>query len=173
MNSYQYLGFSTWTPSENSMFVQDVKSFKIVKAECIDGQVVKSIFKWITLVFFFINRQRQTNDELRFAWRANGKRIRKIARSSFSAWCLHVHGPKSLSPHISFLPRSHVYVSMFPCFRIHISMFPEFRKRKTELTENDNFPWFAANGEWKCQTSVCFLQTGMENGSLFSLVGKR
>jgi hypothetical protein len=40
-----------------------------------------------------------------------------------------------------------------------------------EPTENGNFHWFAANGGQKRQTSICFLQT--ENGSLFSLVGKR
>jgi hypothetical protein len=43
--------------------------------------------------------------------------------------------------------------------------------RKTELTENDNFHVFAADGKRKWQTLFCFVQT--ENGSLFSLVGKR
>ncbi len=42
-----------------------------------------------------------------------------------------------------------------------------------ELTENFNFPLFAAKGKQKQKTSVCSLQQKMENGNLFSLVGKR
>ncbi len=41
-----------------------------------------------------------------------------------------------------------------------------------ELTENGNFHWFVANKTQKWLTSVCLLQTEMENESLFSLVGK-
>jgi hypothetical protein len=52
-------------------------------------------------------------------------------------------------------------------------MFPVFSKWNTELMENENFSLFVANGKGKRQTSVCLLQTGMENGSLLSLFGKR
>jgi hypothetical protein len=37
---------------------------------------------------------------------------------------------------------------------------------------NGNFHLFVANKKRKWQTSICLLQTEMENGSLFSLVGK-
>jgi hypothetical protein len=50
-------------------------------------------------------------------------------------------------------------------------MFPEFRKGKW-TNGKCNFCLFAANGKRKLQTSVCLLQTEMEKGSLFSLVGK-
>jgi hypothetical protein len=43
---------------------------------------------------------------------------------------------------------------------------------KTELTENSDFCLFAANEKLKRQTSLCLLQTEMENGSLLSLAGK-
>jgi hypothetical protein len=39
--------------------------------------------------------------------------------------------------------------------------------------KNGNFRLFAADGKLKQQIPVCLLQTKMENGSLFSLVGKR
>jgi hypothetical protein len=39
--------------------------------------------------------------------------------------------------------------------------------------ENSNFRLFATKGKWKRQTSLCLLQMETENGSLFSLVGKR
>jgi hypothetical protein len=39
--------------------------------------------------------------------------------------------------------------------------------------ENSDCRLFAANGKQKRQTSVCLLQTETENGSLFSLVGKK
>jgi hypothetical protein len=42
-----------------------------------------------------------------------------------------------------------------------------------ELTENDNFLLFAANGKREWKTSVSFLQMETENESLFSLVGKQ
>jgi hypothetical protein len=38
---------------------------------------------------------------------------------------------------------------------------------------NGNFRTSAANKKLKQQTSVCLLQTEMENKSLFTLVGKR
>jgi hypothetical protein len=43
--------------------------------------------------------------------------------------------------------------------------------RKTELKENVNLCFFGANGKLKKQISVYLLQTEMENGSMFSLVG--
>jgi hypothetical protein len=43
----------------------------------------------------------------------------------------------------------------------------------TELTENGNFHLLAANRKQRRQTSICFLQTETENGSLFSLIGKQ
>ncbi len=97
--------------------------------------------------------------------------------------CLHV----SVSPcfHVFISPCLHVscpclHVSLSPCHLItlslcpivHVSMFPEFCIRKIGLTENGNFCLFAPNKKWKWQTSVCLLQTEMENGSVFSLVGK-
>ncbi len=51
-------------------------------------------------------------------------------------------------------------------------MFPEFRERKTELTENGNFRLIAANGNGELPFFLV-LQTEMENGGLFALVGKR
>ncbi len=50
---------------------------------------------------------------------------------------------------------------------LHISTYGK------QVTDNGNFHWFAANGKQKPQTSVCLLQTGTENGSLFFLVGKQ
>jgi hypothetical protein len=55
---------------------------------------------------------------------------------------------------------------MFPSPRLQVSGMLQ-----TELTENGNFHFFAANGKWKQQASVCLLQTETGNGSLFSLVG--
>jgi hypothetical protein len=43
---------------------------------------------------------------------------------------------------------------------------------ETDLTENDNFRLFAANGKRKPHTSVYLLQTETENGSLFFFVNK-
>jgi hypothetical protein len=54
---------------------------------------------------------------------------------------------------------------------ININIF--IHTRKTEITENGNFLLFATNGKRKRKTSVCLLQTEMENGSLLSLNGKR
>jgi hypothetical protein len=42
-----------------------------------------------------------------------------------------------------------------------------------ELTENFNFPLFAAKGKQKKKTSVCSLRTENGKWNLFSLVGKR
>jgi hypothetical protein len=44
---------------------------------------------------------------------------------------------------------------------------------KKEQMEHGNFHFFAANGKQKYQTSVCLLHIEMENGNLFSLVGKQ
>jgi preprotein translocase subunit SecB len=51
-------------------------------------------------------------------------------------------------------------------------MFPELRKRITELTENGNFCCLllTENGNGKIRL---FAATETENGSFFSLVGKR
>jgi hypothetical protein len=54
----------------------------------------------------------------------------------------------------------YVYVFMSICISI----------QKTKLVKNGNFRSFAANGKREWQTSVCLLQTEMENGSLFSLL---
>jgi hypothetical protein len=40
--------------------------------------------------------------------------------------------------------------------------------KKTGLTINGNFCLFVVNGNWKQQTSVCLLQTEIENGIRFS-----
>jgi hypothetical protein len=52
-------------------------------------------------------------------------------------------------------------------------MFIYKYEQKIELTENGYFRLFAANGKRKRQTSVCLLQTEIENGSSFILVGIR
>ncbi len=58
---------------------------------------------------------------------------------------------------------------MFMCDIVPFSVYIQ----KTETTENSNFRLFAANERRKWQTFIFLLQTEIENGSLFSLVGKR
>jgi hypothetical protein len=44
--------------------------------------------------------------------------------------------------------------------------------RKQNLQKTATFYLFAADGTWKWQTSICLLQTKIENRSLFFLVTK-
>jgi hypothetical protein len=57
---------------------------------------------------------------------------------------------------------------MFPCF--YVSGVPETNGTKKE---NAKVRFFATNGKWKGQTSVCLLQRETENEILFSLIGKQ
>jgi hypothetical protein len=96
--------------------------------------------------------------------------------SMYSCLCLHVpmspclHVPMSPCLHFSMFP---VFMSMYPCSMssclclhvsmsscLHVSMSMSLCFRKKGTNE-------------KRETSVCFLQTETENGSFFTLVGKR
>ncbi len=87
--------------------------------------------------------------------------LRRIAWASIfrlMSPCLHV----SMSPFSMFF-FSCLHVSS--CLHVNVAMFQKYCKGKTEQTENSNFPFFAANGKRKRQTSICLLQTETENGS--------
>jgi hypothetical protein len=77
----------------------------------------------------------------------------------------------SMSPWLQFsmFPCLHFHVSMSPCPCFHV---PEFRKRKMEVRKRQLSFNFC---KWKMKTAypIRVLQTEMENGRLFFLVGKR
>ncbi len=67
-----------------------------------------------------------------------------------------LHVSLFLCLHISISPCFHVSNFMSPCLHFHVSTYQGFRKRKTELTENDNFRLFPANTNRNCKLPFVF-----------------
>ncbi len=132
----------------------------------------------MTSVCFFVNRQTTNiclhDKQMIKSWR-------KIVWTSvlpYSVWCLHVSMPlflhASMPPwlNVSMHPCLYVNVSTSPCLHIwiHLHVFmspcPCFHVSGIPKTNN------GTNGKRKRHTSVCLLQTEMENGSLLFLARK-
>jgi hypothetical protein len=135
----------------------------------------KSICKRITTTNFCLHHE-QTVNRLRKIAQASIFRLMSPRLHASISPCFHVY----MSPflHFSKFPCLHAYASMPPCLHIttypclHLSMCTEFGKRKIELTKNAIVRFFTADKKRKRKTSAYLLQTEMETGSSFSLVGK-
>jgi hypothetical protein len=149
---YSVLSGLCWVPVPTKLSeelkqinIKDILStkLKVYRYIDIDGQVCLVRLKTDNFRLFFANKHGQTTN-FHLYDEQTVNGLRQITWAS-----------------VFRLKQQHIHTYLYTCCHFNVFIF----------TENGNFRLFAANGKRKRKTSLCFLST--ENGSLFSLVGKR